>query len=118
MDTFKVIVAGGRDFSDFLLLERKLDHLLQNKTNIEIVSGGAMGADRLGERYAKERGYKLEIMKANWDDYGRSAGPRRNEDMARYAEACVCFWDGVSSGTKNMIVTARRHQLKLAIVPY
>jgi hypothetical protein len=40
---FKVIVAGGRDFNDYLLLEKKLDKLLRNKSEVEIVSGMAGG---------------------------------------------------------------------------
>ena len=52
---FKVIIAGGRDFSDYELLLEKCDYYLTEKTNVEVVSGGAKGADILGERYAKER---------------------------------------------------------------
>ena len=47
---FHVIVAGSRTFADYELLKQTLDHLLQNKTDVEIVSGGARGADQLGER--------------------------------------------------------------------
>jgi predicted Rossmann fold nucleotide-binding protein DprA/Smf involved in DNA uptake len=45
---FKVIIAGGRDFSDYALLEKTLDKLLKNKTDVQIVSGLARGADSLG----------------------------------------------------------------------
>jgi predicted Rossmann fold nucleotide-binding protein DprA/Smf involved in DNA uptake len=61
---FKFIIAGSRDFTDYSFLEKKCDFLLQNVTDeIEIISGGADGADRLGEAYAKARGYKLTVMK-------------------------------------------------------
>lgn len=55
---FKVIVAGGRDFNNYKGLSDSLDYLLKNiNDDIQIVCGMARGADRLGERYAKEHGY-------------------------------------------------------------
>lgn len=56
----KPIVAGGRDFNDFDLLDRKLTALLSNHKpeNVEIVSGRALGADALGVKWAKKYGYK------------------------------------------------------------
>ncbi len=116
---FKVIVAGGREFRDYGLLCRELDRLLANKTDIEIVSGKEPnGADRLGEDYAKQKGYPVTQFPANWLKYGKSAGPIRNEEMAIYADACVCFWDGKSRGTKSMINLAGKHGIALRIVRY
>ena len=62
----KVIIAGSRDFADYGLLKAYCDLLLSKQNDVEIVSGGAKGADTLGERYAKEKGYKLTIFEANW----------------------------------------------------
>jgi hypothetical protein len=45
-----VISAGGRDFNDYSLLKEKCDFFLQNHIEIEIVSGTANGADKLGEK--------------------------------------------------------------------
>ena len=83
---------------------------------IEIVSGTANGADKLGEKYALETIFNLKKMPANWDLYGKSAGYVRNEEMAKYADACVCFWDGKSKGTKHMIDLARKYNLILKII--
>lgn len=115
---FKVIVAGTRTFNDYELLKSKLDFYLKDKTNIEIVSGCANGADKLGERYAKERGYKIKHFPADWDRYGRKAGPIRNEQMVKYADACVVFWDGDSKGSKNLIDLAIKYGLQLKVVKY
>lgn len=107
----KIIIAGSRDFNDYELLKQYVDHILQNvaqREEIEIVSGGAKGADTLGERYAREREYKLTRFVAEWDKYGRSAGPRRNEQMGDYADALIAFWDGKSKGTSHMIEYAKR----------
>jgi len=115
---FKVIVAGGREFLDYELVKNKLDSILKNQSDIEIVSGKQRGADTLGENYAKEKGYKVESFPPDWDSYGKSAGYRRNKQMAEYADACVCFWDGKSKGTRNMIKLAKEYKLELRIVQY
>ena len=117
---YKVIIAGCRDFTDYELLREKCDYHLQNLRleDIVIVSGHASGADSLGERYAQERGFQLETYPADWKAHGRAAGPIRNAKMARVAHALIAFWDGKSRGTKNMIDTARKHNLQVAVVRY
>lgn len=117
---YKVIVAGCRDFADYELLKEKCDFYLQNKKpeNIVIVSGHACGADTLGERYAQERGYELETFPADWKANGRAAGPIRNAKMASVAHTLIAFWNGKSRGTKNMIDTAKKHNLQVAVVRY
>lgn len=117
---FKVVVAGGRDFNDYELLKRKLTHFLSRfkPEEIEIVSGGAKGADLLGERFAKEKGCSIKSFIPDWDRYGKGAGYRRNAEMAKYADACVAFWDGSSKGTKHMINLAEKEKIKLKIVRY
>lgn len=112
----KVIVAGSRDFNDYEFVKSKLDELLVTLDSYEIVSGGCRGADKLGERYAKEKGWKCTIFKADWDTFGKFAGPKRNKDMARYAEGLIAFWDGKSRGTANMIDNAQGCGCKIKVV--
>ncbi len=116
---FRVIIAGGRDFSDYNLLKETMDYLLSNiKEDIVVVCGMANGADTLGERYAKERGYEVLYFPADWKKYGKAAGYIRNEEMARHADALVAFWDGKSRGTKSMIGLARKYKLRVRIKRY
>lgn len=116
---FRVIVAGGRDFNNYEMLSSSLDYLFQYiNDEIEIVSGMSRGADRLGERYAKEHGHRVIYMPADWDVYGRSAGYKRNCAMADYADALVAFWDGKSLGTKHMIETAKTKGLSVRVKHY
>lgn len=116
----KVIIAGGRDFTDLTMMTAKLDALFINTADdpITIVSGTARGADQTGERYAELRGYDVERHPAKWDVYGRSAGYKRNEHMASIATHCVVFWDGKSKGSKHMIDIAGRNKLNLRVVSY
>jgi hypothetical protein len=117
---FKVIIAGSRSFNDYELLKSKMLHYLKgfDLSEVEIVSGTARGADQLGERFAREFGCKLKQFIPDWDTYGKRAGYLRNMDMAKYANACVCFWDGKSRGTKHMIDIAKKEGLKLRVVRY
>lgn len=117
---FKVIVAGSRDFSDYQFMVKKLDFLLSRKSHekICIISGGARGADSLGERYARENNLKLKVFPADWNTFGRKAGYIRNEQMADNADALVAFWDGQSKGTQHMINIAKRRGLSVRVVLY
>jgi hypothetical protein len=99
----KLIVAGGRDFTDNELLYKKLDKLLESLPITEIVAGGATGADRLGVEWAIERGVTFKEFNADWRHHGKKAGPIRNRQMAEYADSLIAFWDGQSRGTKHMI---------------
>ena len=112
---FRVIIAGGRSFKDYDRLCSICDYMLQNQRDIEIVSGTAMGADKLGEQYALERGHKIARFPAKWDEYGRAAGFIRNEEMAKYADGLIAFWDGKSKGTGHMIDLAKKYNLKIKI---
>lgn len=112
---YKVIIAGSRDFADYELLSSFADEVLTGAEDIEIVSGGARGADGLGERYARERGYALKVFPAEWKKWGRAAGPIRNGQMAGYADALIAFWDGQSSGTRDMIRKAEERGLRVKV---
>lgn len=114
----KVIIAGGRDFNDYLALKKYCDYILQDKGEVIIVSGKAKGADKLGEQYAKEKNFAIADFPADWNTYGKSAGHIRNAEMAKYADALIAFWDGKSKGTKNMIETARKENLLIRIHQY
>ena len=114
----RVVVAGSRTFDNYDMMVGFLDAILVGEADVTIVSGGAGGADRLGERYAKERGHGLKLCLADWKRYGKSAGPMRNTKMARNADMVVCFWDGESRGTKHMIATAESYGLRVYVVKY
>lgn len=110
----KVIVAGSRTFNNYEMLESVLKKFEQEVMPIdEIVSGGAKGADELGEIYAIYNQIKSTVMNADWKKYGRPAGMIRNSKMADYGDCLLAFWDGQSAGTANMI-----EQMKTRGKPY
>jgi hypothetical protein len=65
----KIIIAGSRNFKDYQRLCKVCDYMLQFQTDIEIVSGAAMGADKLGEKYADERKFLIKQFPAEWGKY-------------------------------------------------
>ena len=114
----RVIIAGSRDITRPSLVWSAIREA-KTKSGIivtEVVSGGARGVDRLGERYARKIGIPIKPFIPNWYPlgiYDPTAGFRRNRKMAEYADALIALWDGSSPGTKNMIYEAREHDLKV-----
>ena len=122
-NTLRIIVAGSRTFGDYGLLKRKLFEYLKDKdlVNIEIVSGMAKGADQLGYSFANQYHINCTKFPADWEKYGKSAGFRRNEEMADYAMAegngvLIAFWDGESHGTEHMIKLAKDKGMEVIVV--
>lgn len=111
-------IVGGRDFTNYNLLCKSVDNIIKNLNIKAIVSGGAQGADTLGERYAKEHNLKPIILKPEWDKYGKYAGLERNKDIVDNADIVIAFWDNKSKGTKNTIERTRKANKRLYIIPY
>lgn len=116
----KVLICGSRNFTNYDIFSRVVSHILKDYTAIEIISGGAKGADSLAEQYAKEYGYKNKIFPADWDKHGKKAGMIRNAEMIKEIKTCdnpivIAFWDGKSKGTKNTINLAKKNDIHLYI---
>ena len=128
MKELRVIIAGSRDFNDYDLLKKSAIDIFNKKTMLpdlsRIVSGGARGADTLGERFAKEFGLDVKRFIPDWDGLGKRAGYVRNAEMAKFAVeddnygVLIAFWDGKSRGTKHMIDLANKYGLEVHVVNY
>ena len=105
----KLITAGGRDYK---FIKEDILFLRTIKSQVtEVVSGGAKGADSEGERWANYHGIPITKFPADWDKYGRKAGPMRNKQMAEYADGLVLFQGG--RGSANMYSNALILSLKI-----
>jgi hypothetical protein len=113
----KVIVAGGRDFNDGVLLGQAMLPYRDDPATT-VICGMARGADALGAVWARHHGLPVIEMPAQWDLYGKSAGYRRNVEMAKVADVLMAFWDGKSRGTAHMIQIAKDHGLPTTITYY
>ena len=109
----KTIIAGSRTINDQALVDQAVAD--SQFTITEVVCGTAEGVDQCGQEWANEHGIPIRWFPADWEEEGKKAGPLRNERMAKYAEAAIIVWDGISRGTADMIVRAKRHKLKLFI---
>ena len=110
----KTIVAGSRGITDYEIVHKAVYESPWVIT--EIVSGGARGVDTLGEQVGAAFNIPVKVFPAAWDTHGRAAGPIRNQQMAEYSEALIAIWDGVSTGTWDMIKRAERMKLCVHIV--
>lgn len=110
----KLAIIGSRGFNDVNLLNETLNPLV---FQIDLViSGGARGADKMGEEWAERHGIDTLIFPAEWDKYGKSAGFRRNEDIIKNADYVIAFWDGVSRGTQHSISLCEKYNKPCKIV--
>jgi hypothetical protein len=119
-----LIVTGDAEFTDYSLLKRNCDNFIRKNVkygeNIVVMSAGNKeGADNLGEKYAKERGYRVRRFNPNWNKYGRSAGFVRNREMIRSSDGFIAFtcpYSENSSLTNNFINDARINRLNVKVV--
>lgn len=83
-----VIIAGSRTIKDYAWL---CDAIAKSCLEItQVVSGREKnGVDQLGERWAKNHNIPVAVFPANWDEFGLSAGPIRNQAMAEYGDAAI-----------------------------
>lgn len=118
----KIAIVGSRSFSDYSELENKVQKFLTEwdceLNSVEIVSGGALGADSLGELFAKNHQLEMISILPDWKKYGRGAGIVRNREIAETADAVIAFWDGISKGTKATIDFFRNQKKRIKIVRY
>ena len=112
----KVCICGPRDYYNYDVLCEAIK--LSGFKITEVVSGGAAGVDRLGERWAKENGIKCTIFEAEWDNfklpgciikvnkfrnkYNSTAGFYRNGKMAEYSDAAIAIVLN-TPGTTDMV---------------
>ncbi len=114
-----VVVAGTRYWENIDFFHKAITSFVnKNPENILFVSGKASsGPDHLIIEWCKQYGYPYILMPANWEQYRGNvknpAGFIRNEDMAKICTDVITFWDGLSSGTENMIINAIKYRRNL-----
>jgi hypothetical protein len=110
----KVIVAGSREFRNYAFIRKHLEKLLPADVT-EIVCGDAQGVDTAGNVYAWEHGIPVHHFPADWQQYPKDAGIRRNREMADHADMLIAFFNG-SPGTDNMIAEMEKRRKKIEVV--
>jgi len=104
----KLAIVGSRDFEDYELCKKTILKNFNINAITEIVSGGAKGADSLGEKFAKENNIKLTTFLPDWDKFGKKAGFLRNTTIVENSDIIIAFWKNKSKGTQDTISKARK----------
>jgi YspA, cpYpsA-related SLOG family len=112
----KVLVCGGRDYTDGARVHELLSKLHDEQRITCIVTGAARGADELAQAWAVANRVSVARYPANWKEHGKSAGPRRNKIMleTEKPQMVVAFPGG--KGTKDMVVRADAARVSVLVV--
>lgn len=110
----RVLVCGSRHFQD----HNKLVYELSAIPITHLITGGAKGADSHAEFFAKRVCIPHTIFPANWDKYGKGAGPIRNKQMLDEGkpDLVIAFLAPNSRGTKNMIEQAKKAGVPVQVI--
>ena len=111
----RIVIGGYRKFNDYKVFKDFVDSCIGDENEITILSGHCKGVDLMGEQYAKEKGLLLEVYPAEWQKYGRAAGPIRNKQMVEKADVVIAFTCPRATGTKNLISHAKKLNKKMFI---
>ena len=92
----RILITGSRDWSDKETIRQALLSFtaeVEDPNTVCIIHGGcSTGADFIANHLALEYGFRLEVVEADWNAFGRSAGPKRNAEMVRRgADICLAF---------------------------
>jgi hypothetical protein len=101
-----VAIVGSREYPDTNDVRDYIDTL--RFFDIEIVTGGASGVDKVAEEYALSLGMAVWVVSPNYGQYGRRAPLIRNTMIAQECDRMVAFWDGRSRGTMDAVRKARQ----------
>lgn len=110
----RILITGSRYYTNEAEMRRWISSL--NHDDI-VVHGAERGADHLADRLAKERGLKTEPWPAGWVEYGRGAGPIRNQEMVNAgADLCLAFPLELSRGTWDCVGRARKAGIPVVVI--
>lgn len=109
----KILVCGGRNYTDYDRLEDELNTLWRVYGDFTIISGMARGADSLAVKYAEQYGCPLEKFPAQWDVHGRAAGPIRNQQMLDEGKPDLVVSCPGGNGTAHMVRIAKKAGVKV-----
>lgn len=112
----RLAIVGSRSFNDYPSFEKEIFDNLDIPNISEIISGGAVGTDRLAEMFADKYNIPIKKLSPDWKRYGKRAGIIRNIDIVKEADLLFAFWDGVSKGTEFNINEAVKRNVCLRVV--
>lgn len=106
----KILVAGSRNYNDYNKIKNILSYMKDKYGEFTVIQGGQRGADLLAKQAANELGLPVIQKDAQWNLYGKAAGPIRNKLMLmEKPDLVIIFHEDInkSKGSKNMLIQAR-----------
>ena len=98
-----IAIIGSRTFQDFDTLEKFILANIDTSKIKTIISGGAVGTDRLSELFADKYNISKDIIKPEWKKYKRGAGLVRNREIINKSDLIFAFRQNRSKGTEFVI---------------
>ena len=112
----RILICGDRNWTDVETIENFISSLPPDTV---IIHGNSRGADKIAERKAKEHGLTVKGYSADWNRYGRAAGPIRNKRMLLEGrpDRVVAFHNDLSKsrGTADMLRQAEKRGVAFEI---
>lgn len=129
----KLIISGSKSFNDYSLLSANVIRILKENdgvngrekfdfNSLEIITGGSLGTDKLGETFAKNNNIQNKIFTAQWNIFGSAAALSRNTDMINYVansdddSILIAFWDNQDRTTEHIIQTAKEYNIPVYVI--
>jgi hypothetical protein len=117
----RLLVCGSRNYEDLARMQGSLDALLAVYGVDVVIEGEALGADLMARAWAEVNKIPVEPYPADWNKYGKSAGPIRNRQMLEEGkpDLVVAFPIGKlteSRGTFNMVTLASKAGVRVIVV--
>lgn len=109
------LVTGDREWTDREAVERAFDRFKPSR----LIEGECRGLDLMARAVAEARGIPVIAIPAEWDKYGRAAGPIRNDDMLDLnPERVLAFHNNLkkSIGTKDCVTRALKREIETWLV--
>jgi hypothetical protein len=118
----RVLICGSRDYGFKLEQRDQVFNVIAEETetlknpytseyeNLTIIQGGAKGVDKAAGHWAVGNNVPQEVYPADWEKYGKAAGPIRNKQMLDEGkpDLVIAFINPGSKGTRNMIDQAKK----------
>lgn len=107
----RTIIAGSRTITDYLVVANAIEESGFKIT--KVISGMAKGVDKLGEIWAHNNNVPVILCPADWEKHGKSAGYKRNIEMADLADALIVIIENNSRGSSHMLAIAKDRGLEV-----
>lgn len=114
----RILICGDRNWTNKALIRAEIAQYIGKLECI--IEGKARGADRFAGDIAHEYGIKLLEFPANWEKYGKAAGPIRNQQMLNEGkpDLVLAFHNNIeeSKGTKHMINISKKAGINVILI--